>query len=206
MPEAEVHTRALAHESGVSLTKMDRRQLTPDDWTKVAQATQSLAVLPISVDDRSAVTVTDVRAHARTLHRRHPLSVVIVDYIQLLSAASEDRKRDRHVIVGSFSRALKQLAMEMGVPVIALSQLNRASTARADKAPSMEDLRESGSLEQDSDVVILLHATEDDPSTLHLHVPKNRHGIADARLTLIRRGHIARLDNAAWEPSRAAGA
>lgn len=201
MPEPEVHERALSALSGVLLSKFKDHRLDQDDWAKVAPAAAQLAELPISVDDRPSVTVTDIRSHARSLNRKHPLAAVIVDYVQLMSAPRGDR-RDRHVIVGEFSRELKKLAMEMRIPVIALSQLNRASELRQDKRPTMADLRESGSIEQDADVVVLLHVEEDDPTTLHAAVAKNRHGDTGT-LRLLRRGHIARLDNYAWEPSRA---
>jgi len=201
MPRQEVHERALSATSGVQLSQIKDHQLDEADWAKIAGAAARLSALPISVDDRAGVTATDVRAHARSLNRKHPLAGVIVDYVQLMAAPRGDR-RDRHVVVGEFSRGLKKLAMEMHVPVIALSQLNRASEARMDRRPTMADLRESGALEQDADVIALLHIEEDDPSTLHVGVPKNRHG-APGAFKLIRRGHYSRLDNYQWTPTGA---
>lgn len=202
MPRQEVHERALAATAMVPLGRIKDHHLDEQDWVKIAEATTKLAGLPISIDDRAGVTAMDIRAHARTLHRKHPLAAVIVDYVQLMQAARGDR-RDRHVVVGEFSRELKKLAMEMHVPVIVLSQLNRALEARSDRRPTMADLRESGALEQDSDVILLLHIEEEDETTLHVGVPKNRHGKQGA-FTLLRRGHLSRLDNYAWTPTDAA--
>ena len=153
----------------------------------------------MSIDDRSSITVTAIRAHARGLSRRGQLAGVVVDYLQLMTAERGDR-RPRHEIVADQSRQLKILAKELQCPVIALSQLNRASEQREGKAPTLSDLRESGALEQDADVVLLLHVPVDKAD--HMEVPldhllrvtvaKNRHGPV-GRVTLARHGETATL-------------
>ncbi|MFC8732160.1 replicative DNA helicase [Luteimicrobium sp. NPDC057192] len=202
MTRQEVHERLFAAVARVDMGHLTRRELTPTDWDAIARHRQDIADLPISIDDRSAVTTTDIRSHARTLTRRGPLAAIIVDYLQLMTTGRGD-KRPRHEVVAEMSRDLKILAKDLNVPIIALSQLNRASEARTDRRPTMADLRESGSLEQDSDVVLLLHVEENDPTEMQVAVAKNRQGATGA-LQLTRRGHYARLDNATWTPHAAA--
>src|SRR5690606_30558268 len=138
----------------------------------------------------------------RTLARRGPLAGIVVDYLQLMSGARGDR-RPRHEQVAEWSRQLKILAKEMSCPVIALSQLNRESEARNDRRPMMSDLRESGAVEQDSDVILLLHVDEDnDPSRMTVLVAKNRQGQTGV-VELTRRGEHARLDPYRWTPTHA---
>ncbi len=134
---------------------------------------------PIEIDDDASVTVTGIRARCRRMHRRQPLGLIVVDYLQLLSG--EEKGQARHEAVAAMSRGLKLLAMELQVPVLALAQLNRASESRADKRPTMADLRESGSIEQDADVVMLLHRpskSDDsaDPRLVELDIAKHRSG------------------------------
>jgi replicative DNA helicase len=123
------------------------------------------------------VTITDIKRFARSVNRRKPLAGLVVDYLQLMSQPHGD-KRPRHEFVADMSRQLKIMAMDMQVPVIALSQLNRASEKRDDKMPQISDLRESGAVEQDADVVILLHREimGDNRGDLSMLVAKNRHG------------------------------
>jgi len=196
MGEREVHERILASEAKVDMGNITRRRMTEADWNAIAAVRARLQSMPLSIDDRSSVTVTDIKSHARSVARRGNLVGIVVDYLQLMSTPRGDR-RPRHEIVGEISRGLKILAKDLDVPIIALSQLNRAST-QGDRRPTMADLRESGSLEQDSDVVMLLHVEEDDPSTMQVGVPKNRQGMTGA-FELTRRGHFARLDGLARE-------
>lgn len=204
MPRSEVHTRVIAQVTGIPQTRMSRRQLSDIDWQKIARARGALGSMKLAIDDRSAIRVVDIRSHARTLVRRGALAGIVVDYLQLMSAGRGDR-RPRHEQVADWSRSLKVLAKELGVPVFALSQLNRQVEGRTDKRPTMSDLRESGGLEQDADVILLLHVEEDDPATMHMLVAKNRQGMTGV-LKLERRGELARLDNYQWRPSQAAGA
>jgi replicative DNA helicase len=193
MSNHEVYERMLSAVSNVPYARFVARKLEPADYQRLDEHVGDLEALPISVDDRAAVTVTDIRSHARTMARRGPLAGIVVDFLQLMSTPRGDR-RPRHEIVGEMSRSLKILARELDVPVVALSQLNRGSTSRADQRPTMADLRESGSLEQDANVIILLHVEEDDPTTMQVAVAKNRSGLTGP-LKLARRGEFARLDN-----------
>lgn len=199
MSRQEVHDRMMAATSSVHYSRFVTRSLTADDVDRLSQHVDALEALPISIDDRPSITITDIRSHARTLARRGPLGAVIVDYLQLMASPRGDR-RPRHEVVGDFSRSLKILARELNVPVVALSQLNRGSTTRADQRPTMADLRESGSLEQDANVIILLHVEEEDPTVMHVAVAKNRSG-GTGPVKLSRQGHYARLANMAWQPA-----
>lgn len=199
MSREEVHDRMMAATASVPYARFVTRSLEAADIDRLGRHVEALESLPISIDDRPAITITDIRSHARTLARRGPLAAVIVDYLQLMASPKGDR-RPRHEVVGDFSRSLKILARELNVPVVALSQLNRGSTARADQRPTMADLRESGSLEQDANVVLLLHVEEDDPTIMHVAVAKNRAG-GTGPIKLAREGHYARLGNVQWRPT-----
>lgn len=202
MPEREMHFRLIANRAGVPISRLDKRELTPADWDKIARHRAEIGGLPISIDDRGHATVADVISHARSVARRAPIGGVVIDYLQLLSSPRGER-RPRHEVVGDYSRSLKVLAKELDCPVIALAQLNRKSAERADKRPELTDLRESGSIEQDADVVLLLHENENDETDLDVLIAKNRHGSRGA-VKLVRRGWFSRLDDVAWSPTRAA--
>lgn len=203
MPSREVNARLLAHAGSVRLARINGMgRPDPADRERLAQAARHLASLPISVDDRSSVTARDAAAHARILARRGHLAGVVIDYLQLMSPPRGDR-RPRHEIVADQSRQLKILAGALDCPVIALSQLNRASEARQDGRPTLADLRESGAIEQDADVVLLLHVPTEggvpDQSRLDVLVAKNRHGPVGAA-TLGRDGATATLTDLQWTP------
>jgi replicative DNA helicase len=121
----------------------------------MASTTARVNDAPLFIDDSPNLTLVEIRAKCRRLKQKHNLKMVVIDYLQLMSSGR--RVENRQQEVSEFSRALKLLSKELEVPVVALSQLNRASEQRADKMPAMSDLRESGSLEQDADMVILLH-------------------------------------------------
>lgn len=200
MPATEIHRRMLSHVSGIPVGTFtglqDGRDPLAGKWEEVQVARDTLASLPLSVDDRSYLTVTDIRGHARSVGRNVGLAGIVVDYLQLMSAPRGD-KRPRHEVIAGISRDLKLLAKEMNCPVIALSQLNRASEHRAGGRPSLADLRESGAIEQDADVVMLLHVPEDDDGKadmglLDVFVAKNRHGESKS-FQLIRQGWISTL-------------
>ena len=173
------------------------------EWDRIARAAGVLRNLPVSIDDRPDATVWDVASHARLLARRGPLAGVVVDYMQLMSTPRGER-RPRHEVVAEQSRRLKVLAGTLDCPVIALSQLNRASQGRADLRPSLADLRESGAIEQDADVVLLLHVPLEggvpDQGRLDVLVAKNRHGTTGP-VRLRRDGATATLDDLTWTPS-----
>ena len=159
MSEVDVQLRAVSADLRIDLRRLIERDLTPGDWNKIRDRRAAWNEVPLFVDDRSGVTITDIKRFARSVNRRKPLAGVVVDYLQLMSPPPGD-KRPRQEFVADMSRQLKILAMEMKVPVIALSQLNRGSTQREDKMPQISDMRESGAIEQDADVVILLHREE----------------------------------------------
>ena len=159
MSKEQLVQRMLCTEAVVDLGRLMRGRLTDDDFVQLAQAAGHLNTAPIWVDDSGTLTVLEMRAKARRLKADQPdLGLVVVDYIQLMgvAAAAENRQQE----VSAISRGLKALAKELGVPIIALSQLSRAPEQRSDHRPQLSDLRESGSLEQDADVVMFLYRPE----------------------------------------------
>jgi replicative DNA helicase len=155
MSRNEITMRLLSAEARVALQHMRTGQLSDDDWTRLARRMSEVADAPLFIDDSPNMSMVEIRAKCRRLKQRHDLKLVIVDYLQLMS--SPKRVENRQQEVSELSRSLKLLAKELNVPVVALSQLNRGPEQRTDKRPMLSDLRESGSIEQDSDMVILLH-------------------------------------------------
>ncbi len=155
MTRNEITMRLLSAEARVGLHHMRTGSLGDDDWTKLARKMSEVASAPLFIDDSPNMTMMEIRAKCRRLKQRHDLKLVVVDYLQLMSSGKRVESRQQEV--AEFSRALKLLAKELEVPVVALSQLNRGPEQRTDKKPMLSDLRESGSIEQDSDMVILLH-------------------------------------------------
>jgi replicative DNA helicase len=155
MSRNEITMRLLSAEARVALHAMRTGQLSDDDWSRLARRMSEVADAPLFIDDSPNMSMMEIRAKCRRLKQRHDLRLVIVDYLQLMS--SPKRVENRQQEVSELSRSLKLLAKELNVPVIALSQLNRGPEQRTDKRPMLSDLRESGSIEQDSDMVILLH-------------------------------------------------
>lgn len=158
MSKTEVMMRALSGEAYVDLHSLKTGDLDDHKWQQISKATAKMAGAKLGIDDNAAVTMTDIRAQARSFQRSHGLDMIAIDYLQLMNA--DKRTDSRQQEVSEISRGVKLLAKEFGVPVLALSQLNRGSEQRSDKKPVISDLRESGSLEQDADVVILLHREE----------------------------------------------
>lgn len=180
MSEDELVSRLIAERLSIAVNKVKDNHLTDYDWGVLGSRIGELEALNIAIDDRSSVSGVEVRAHAKAVSRRGELVGVVVDYMQLMSTKS---KLERHLQVSEFSRQMKVMAKDFKVPVIALSQLNRQSESRADGVPKLSDLRESGAIEQDADVVILLRREENDGHTfmnpnesIWLDVAKNRHG------------------------------
>jgi replicative DNA helicase len=155
MSKSEITMRLLSAEAKVPLGHMRSGNMSDDDWARLARRMGEVADAPLYIDDSPNLTMMEIRAKARRLKQRHDLRLVIVDYLQLMTSGK--RVENRQVEVSDFSRSLKLLAKELGVPVVALSQLNRGPEQRTDKKPMLSDLRESGSLEQDADMVVLLH-------------------------------------------------
>jgi replicative DNA helicase len=183
MSHLELSQRLLASEARVDAQRMRTGQLGDADWQKVSRGITRLGEATIFIDDNPHLTVMDVRARARRLKKQHGgLGVVIVDYLQLMS--SRVRAENRQVEVAEMSRGLKILARELECPVVALSQLSRNLEQRADKRPMLSDLRESGSLEQDADVVLFLYREE----AYDADAPVEKRGLAEVLVSKHRNG------------------
>lgn len=195
MHRTEIAMRLLSAESGVRLQQMRTGKLGDNDWVRIARTQARVADAPLYIDDSANMSLIDIRAKCRRLKQTADLKLVIVDYLQLMSSGKKVESRQQEV--AEFSRSLKLLAKELNIPVIALSQLNRNSEQRSDKRPVLSDLRESGSLEQDADMVILLHrdaAYDKDNSQpdADFIIAKHRNGPTDVIKTLFQ-GHLSRF-------------
>jgi replicative DNA helicase len=153
MGKHQLAQRMLCGRAGVDSHTVRRGMCGQNEFAKLTSACAELAAAPIYVDDSSTLTPLELRARARRLKRQHGIELLVIDYLQLMDADRENRTQE----VSEISRAVKAVARELNIPVIALSQLNRQTESRGDRRPRMSDLRESGSLEQDADVVMLLH-------------------------------------------------
>lgn len=175
MPERELHFRAMSVGAWIHHAMLEAPHPLPNWAAERLDQWQATQPMRIAFDDRGTVTVNDIRTQARSVARLGKLSGVVVDYLQLISGSADQRRLD---VVTEASRQLKLLARDLECPVIALSQLNRASESRADRMPALADLRESGAIEQDADVVMLLHRELQggDSNQIDLIVAKNRHG------------------------------
>lgn len=197
MSEDELVSRLIADRLSIRVGKVKDNRLTDYDWQRLESGRADLEALRIAIDDRAAVSGVDVRSHVRAVSRLGRLAGVVVDYMQLMSSRNN---LERHLQVSEFSRQLKIIAKDFHVPVVALSQLNRQSEQRADQKPRLSDLRESGAIEQDADVVILLrreempnHSPANPSETLWLDVAKNRHG-ETGEVPLWWRGEFSRAE------------
>ncbi|MGO1172837.1 MAG: replicative DNA helicase [Actinomycetaceae bacterium] len=196
MGRTEITMRMLSAEAGVSLKHMREGSLRDDEWSRIAGASGRASDAPLFIDDSPNMSLMEIRAKARRLKQNHDLKLIAVDYLQLMSSGKRVESRQQEV--SEFSRALKLLAKELEVPVIAVAQLNRGPEQRGDKKPMMSDLRESGSLEQDADVVMLLHR-EDAYEKEHprageadLIIAKQRSG-PTGTVTVAFQGHYSRF-------------
>lgn len=183
MGRAEIAMRMLSAESRIYLQNMRKGSLSDNDWARIASVRGEINSAPLFIDDSPNMTLVEIRAKCRRLAQRVGLKMIVIDYIQLMTSGKKVESRQQEV--SEFSRALKLLAKELEVPVIAISQLNRNSEKSESKKPELSHLRESGSLEQDADVVILLHR-EDIGNKEHprageadLIVAKQRNGPTD---------------------------
>ena len=200
MGRQELAERILASTARIDSTKLRTGDLSENDWNRAHEAFTYLQSAKVFIDDNPSLTVMDVRARARRIKQQNgDLGVIIIDYLQLMS--SRGRAENRQVEVSEMSRSLKILARELQCPVVALSQLSRKLEERGDKRPIMSDLRESGSLEQDADVVLFLYRPEahgdvsnDMKSDTEIIVGKNRNG-PTRKAFLTWRGEFARFDN-----------
>jgi replicative DNA helicase len=200
MGHHELTQRILSSEAQVDSMKIRNGRLSESDWALIGRAIGRLEV-PLFLDDNPRVTVMEIRAKARRLKARHGgLALIVIDYVQLMSGG--ETAENRQLEVSEISRNLKILARELGVPIVALSQLSRGLESRSEKRPMLSDLRESGSLEQDADVVMFLYRDEvyntdsPDKGSAEVIVAKHRSGpIGTVRL--VWRGQYTRFDNAA---------
>ena len=196
----------LSAETAVGLQNLRKGDLRDEDWTKIARTLPQLNNAPFFIDDSPNMTLMEIRAKCRRLKQQHNLKLVVLDYLQLMSSGKRVESRQQEV--AEFSRALKLLAKELDVPVIALSQLNRGSEQRTDKRPQVSDLRESGSIEQDADMVILLHREDiydkESPRAgeADVIVAKHRNGPTKT-IVVAFQGHYSRFNNMAYESADA---
>lgn len=184
MSRDEIGMRMMCSVGGVSFFRARKRHLSGDDARGLASAVGKLTPAPGYIDDRGGITIAQLRARARRLVSRHGAAVVFVDYLQLMDGGTQ-RGRRREEEVASISRGMKAMAKELNVPVVCLSQLNRNTESREGNRPKLSDLRESGSIEQDADVVILLHRDDYYNRSNENFVPTN---IADADVAKQRNG------------------
>ncbi len=161
MSSDQLATRILADVAGISGDQIRRGDIKQDDFRKFVEASHLMSTIPLYIDDTPALSISAIRTRARRLQRQNGLGMLIVDYLQLLRGAGTRQSESNRVIeVSEITRGLKAIAKELGIPVIALSQLSRAVENREDKRPQLADLRESGSIEQDSDVVMFIYRQE----------------------------------------------
>ena len=199
MPAEQLTLRMLSSMGRVDQHRLRTGKLTDEDWPRVATAVKIFSDVPMFIDDSPALSPTEVRARARRLMREHgQLGLIVLDYLQLMQtgAATENRATE----ISEISRSLKALAKELSVPVIALSQLNRSLEQRPNKRPVMSDLRESGAIEQDADIIIFIYRDEvynpesPDKGTAEIIIAKQRNGpIGTCRLTFF--GKYTRFEN-----------
>jgi replicative DNA helicase len=181
--------------------RMRTGRLDDEDWVRMAAALGRLNEAPIFIDEGAGLSSFDVRARTRRLHRQvGKLGLIVIDYLQLMSAAAGRQSENRATEISEISRSLKSLAKELDVPVIALSQLNRSLEQRPDKRPVMSDLRESGAIEQDADLILFIYRDEvynpdtPDKGTAEIIIAKQRNGpTGRVRLTFL--GQHTRFEN-----------
>ena len=196
MSKTEIVMRLLSAEAKIKLADMRSGRMSDDDWTKLARRMSEISEAPLYIDDSPNLTMMEIRAKARRLSQKAGLRLVVIDYMQLMSSGKKYESRQQEV--SDFSRSIKLMAKELGVPVVAISQLNRGPEQRTDKKPQVSDLRESGSLEQDADMVILLHRPDaferDDPRAgeADIIVGKHRNG-PTATITVAHQLHLSRF-------------
>ncbi|MDQ3481581.1 MAG: replicative DNA helicase [Actinomycetota bacterium] len=200
MSRTEITMRLLSAEGRIPLHHMRNGKMSDDEWTKLARKTGEISSAPLFIDDSPNLTMMEIRAKARRLKQRHDLRLIVIDYLQLMTSGK--KVESRQLEVSEFSRQIKLLAKELDVPVVAICQLNRGSEQRTSKRPLLSDLRESGSLEQDADMVILLHREDmyekESPRAgeADIIVAKHRNG-PTADLVLSFQGHYSRFTDMA---------
>ncbi len=200
MSRTEIVMRLLSAEAKIRLSDMRSGRMSDDDWTRLARRMGEISEAPLFIDDSPNMTMMEIRAKARRLKQRHDLRLIVVDYMQLMTSGKKVESRQQEV--SEFSRHLKLLAKELEVPVVTISQLNRGPEQRTDKKPMLADLRESGSLEQDADMVMLIHRPDawerDDPRAgeADLILAKHRNG-PTTTVTVAHQLHYSRFSDMA---------
>ena len=182
MSNEQLVQRLLSMETGVDSHRLRMGDVFEEEWPMLLEAANVLSATNVFIDDTPAASVTEIRTKARRLYAEHGLDMIIIDYMQLMSGQSNSRNENRQQEISFISRSLKGLARELNVPVIALSQLSRAVESRSDKRPMLSDLRESGSIEQDADVVLFIYREDyyvpdtDRQNIADVIIAKHRHG------------------------------
>ncbi len=199
MPGEQLTMRMMSAVGRIDQRKLRTGSLDDDDWPRMTSATGFLQDAPIYIDDTPALTPTEIRARSRRLKREHGLGLIVIDYLQLMQSSGPNRE-NRATEISEISRGLKAMAKELDVPVIALSQLNRSLEQRPNKRPVMSDLRESGAIEQDADLIVFIYRDEvynedsPDKGSAEIIIGKQRNGpIGTVRLTF--HGKYTRFDN-----------
>lgn len=200
MSKSEIVMRLLSAEAKIKLADMRAGRMSDDDWTRLARRMSEISEAPLYIDDSPNLMMMEIRAKARRLKQKADLKLIVIDYLQLMTSGKKVESRQQEV--SEFSRQLKLLAKELEVPVVAMSQLNRGPEQRTDKKPMLSDLRESGAIEQDADMVILLHRPDaferDDPrgGEADLILAKHRNGPTKT-ITVAHQLHLSRFTNMA---------
>jgi replicative DNA helicase len=205
----ELTQRLLCSVAMVDASRMRSGRLSADDWPRVSQAADRLSKAPIFIDDSEGMTVTEMRTKARRLKAKQDLGLIVVDYIQLMEGAPNLRRRDENRVqeLSAISRGLKMMARDLEVPIIVVSQLNRSPDARNDKRPMLSDLRESGAIEQDADMVLLIYRDDyyepdsESKGIAEVNVAKHRNGPTD-RVKLAFMGTYAKFASLASDHDR----
>ena len=208
MGATQLAMRLLGSIARVDQHKMRTGRLVDDEWSRLSSAMERLHNAPIFIDETGALNSLELRSRARRIYRQYgKLGLIVVDYLQLMSAASQKQGENRATEISEISRSMKSLAKELKVPVVALSQLNRALETRDQKRPMMSDLRESGAIEQDADMILFIYRDEvyypekpDNKGKAEVIIGKQRNGpIGTVHLTFL--GEHTRFENPAAEGS-----
>jgi replicative DNA helicase len=206
MPGEQLAMRMMSSLGHIDQHKIRTGKLGDEDWPRLTSAVGILSEAKIYIDDTPAMSPSEVRARSRRIAREHGLGLIVIDYLQLMQGSPGSSKENRATEISEISRSLKALAKELNVPVVALSQLNRSLEQRPNKRPVMSDLRESGAIEQDADVIVFIYRDEvynedsPDKGTAEIIVGKQRNGpIGTTRLTFL--GKYTRFENFINDPS-----
>jgi len=198
MSSQQIAMRMLASEARINMQSLRTGKFSAEDWRKIASATGALSESSLYIDDTAAISVLELRSKCRRLKRERGLALVVIDYLQLMSGRSDSERREQEI--SEMTRSLKGLAKELSVPVVVLSQLNRSLESRADKRPMMSDLRESGAIEQDADIIMFVYRDEvynkkpENEGLAELIIGKQRNGpTGTVKLTFL--GQYTRFEN-----------